>query len=121
MLKAWTRAGVAVALAALAACGPQQTKQEEIAARESAALAPLKAKYAAFVTAVNPDGNRLDVAIDANAYDGADDDEIAAFKKAALEDWRRAWIAANPGKHAPLTVRVIDFMGRAWATERAKV
>ena len=120
MTTLWTRAGIALMLALLTACAAQPSPRELQAAKESASLAPFKTKYHAFVTAVTPNGNRLDVAIDANAYLDVDDDAVAAFKKAAAADWRRAWMAANPGKHAVLTVRVIDFMGRAWVTERVK-
>jgi hypothetical protein len=119
MARLWSRAGLAL-LIALAACAPHPSPQEEITAKETASLAPLKAKYPDIVVAFNPSGARLDIAIDANGYISTDDDAVTAFKARALQQWRTAWSAAHPHQHVLLTVRLVDFMGRTWVTEHVK-
>lgn len=120
MAKLWSRANVAL-LVCLASCAPQPSAQEQISAKETAALAPLKAKYPDIVVAFDLKGTtELDIAIDANGYISTGDDAVAAFKARATHDWRTAWSAAHPRQHAVLTVRLVDFMGRTWATEHVK-
>jgi hypothetical protein len=119
MATLWSRAGLAL-LVALAACSPPPSAQERIAANETAALAPLKAKYPDIVVSFDPKGTRLDISIDANGYISTDDDAVAAFKARASHDWRAAWSASHPHQHGLLTVRLIDFIGRTWVTEHVK-
>lgn len=107
-------------LSLLAACAPQPTPQEKIDAAETAALAPLKKQYPDIVTAFNLNGTRLDIAIDANGYISTGDDDVNKFKALALKDWRSAWSASHPHQHALLTLRLMDFMNRTWATEHVK-
>ncbi|HTU69780.1 MAG TPA: hypothetical protein VMF11_05615 [Candidatus Baltobacteraceae bacterium] len=120
MATLWSRALAALLFSLLAACASQPTPQEAVAAKETAALAPLKARYPDIVTAFNLHGTRLDIAIDANGYIATGDDAVARFKKAASQDWKQAWSGAHPHQHATLTVRLIDFIGRTWATERVR-
>ena len=120
MAKLWLHAGILPALAVLAACAPHPTAQEQIAAKETTVLAPLKAKYPDIVVAFDPKGTRLDISIDANGYISTGDDDIDRFKGAISRDWRAAWSAAHPHEHALLTVRLTDFMGRTWVTEHVK-
>jgi len=119
MTKLWFPVGLTLLLALGTACAPQPTPAQRIAAKEIAALAPLKAKYPDIVTALDPSGKRLDIAIDANGYISAGDDELDAFRAAAPRAWRAAWDAAHPGEHAKLTVRLVDFIGRVWLTQHA--
>ncbi len=119
MARLWSRTGLAL-LVALAACAPQPSAQEQLTAQETAALAPLKAKYPDIVVAFAPVGTRLDISIDANGYISTGDDAVAAFKTRASHDWRNAWIAAHPHQHALLTVRMVDFIGRTWLTEKVQ-
>jgi hypothetical protein len=119
MARLWSSAGLAL-LVALGACAPHPSPQEEIVAKETASLAPLKAKYPYIVVAFNPSEARLDIAIDANGYISTDDDVVTAFKARASHDWRVAWSSAHPNQHAMLTVRLVDFMGRTWVTEHVK-
>jgi hypothetical protein len=62
----------------------------------------------------------LDLSIDANAYIQTDDDVVAKFKRDAAGAWRSAWIKAHPHEHAMLTLRLVDFMSRNWATEKIR-
>jgi len=120
MATLWSRLGLALLLTA-AACTPQPTPQQQIDARETAALQPLKAQYPDIVVAFNFKGTtQLDIAIDANGYISTGDDDVDKFKKVALNDWRSAWSAAHPHEHANLTLRFVDFMGRTWVTEHVK-
>lgn len=113
-----SRAGVALLLSVAVACAPQPTPQQQIDTQETAALAPLKAQYPDIVVAFNMKGaTQLDIAIDANGYISTGDDDIDKFKAVAVRDWRSAWSAAHPHEHAKLTLRMVDFMGRTWATE----
>jgi len=115
----WSRAGVAFILI-VAACAPQPTPQQRIDAKETAALRPLKDAYPDIVSAFNLYGTRLDIAIDANGYISTGDNDVAKFKTLASRDWREAWASAHPHQHAVLTVRLVDFIGRTWATEHVK-
>jgi outer membrane usher protein FimD/PapC len=116
----WSRAIAALVLAVTASCATAQSPQERIESTEQAALAPLKAKYPDLVTAFDLAGNRLDLSIDANAYIQTDDNVVERFKHDAAGAWRSAWMKAHPGQHATLTLRLVDFMSRSWATERIR-
>jgi hypothetical protein len=120
MARGWSPALAALTLLLAASCAAQPTPQERVESTEQAALAPLKAKYPDIVTAFDISGNRLDLAIDANAYIQTGDDQIAAFKTDAKNAWRNAWIKAHPQQHAALTVRLMDFMNRVWGTEHTR-
>jgi hypothetical protein len=120
MAKLWAHARVLLTLALITACSPHPSAQEQIGAEETAALAPLRAKYPNIVVAFEPKGTRLDISIDANGYISTGDDEVNAFKARASRDWRAAWSAAHPHQHALLTVRLVDFVGRTWVTEHTK-
>ncbi len=102
------------------ACAPHPTAQEQINATETAALAPLKAKYPDIVVAFDPKGTLLDISIDANGYISTGDDDVARFKANVSHDWLAAWSSAHPHQHALLTVRLVDFVGRTWVTEHIK-
>lgn len=120
MATLWSRAGIALLLALAAACAPQPTPQQQIDAQETAALAPLKTQYPDIVVAFDMKGpTQLDISIDANGYISTGDNDVDKFKALAIRDWRSAWIAAHPHEHATLTLRLVDFMGRTWATEHA--
>lgn len=110
----------ALLLLAVASCAVQPTPAERVEATEQASLAPLKAKYPDIVTAFDITGNRLDLAIDANGYIQTGDDKIDRFKADAANAWRTAWMKAHPHRHAMLTVRLMDFMNRDWATEHVR-
>jgi hypothetical protein len=120
MANLWLRAGLGLTLALGTACAPHPTAQEQIDATETAALAPLKAKYPDIVVAFDPKGTRLDISIDANGYISIGDDDVERFKASASHDWLAAWTLAHPHQHAQLTVRLVDFMGRVWVTEHTK-
>lgn len=107
-------------LAGVASCAQQPTPAERIESTEQASLAPLKAKYPDIVTAFDITGNRLDLAIDANGYIQTGDDEVDRFKSDAASAWRTAWMKAHPHQHAMLTLRLMDFMNRVWATEHVR-
>ncbi len=119
MATRWLRAGAALSLLLAAACA-QPTPAQRAAAVEQTALAPLKAKYPDIITAFDPAGTRLDVAIDANAYIQTDDDVVDRFKSDAAKAWRTAWIAAHPHQHTLLTVRLIDAIARPWVVEHIR-
>ncbi len=121
MATLWSRAGIALLLILGSACAPQPSAQEQIDAKETAALAPLKAAYPDIVVAFNMKGTtQLDIAIDANGYISIGDNDVDKFKARASRDWRAAWTQAHPHQHAPLTLRLVDFMGRTWATEHVQ-
>lgn len=103
-----------------ASCASAPTPQERVQATETAALAPLKTKYSDIVTAFNIKGARLDIAIDANAYDSTGDSVLAQFRSDAADAWKTAWMKAHPHAHAALTVRLLDFMNRVWNTQHVK-
>jgi hypothetical protein len=120
MANGWSRAVVALLLTLVVSCAAQPTPQEQIETTEQASLAPLKAKYPAIVTSFNISGNRLDIAIDANAYIQTDDSVIDRFKPDATAAWRAAWIKAHPHQHATLTIRLLDFTNRQWDIEHTR-
>ncbi|HEX8806803.1 MAG TPA: hypothetical protein VF741_07630 [Candidatus Aquilonibacter sp.] len=121
MATLWSRAGIALLLALAAACSPQPTPQQQVDAQETAALQPLKTQYPDIVVAFDMKGaTQLDISIDANGYISTGDNDVDKFKALAIRDWRSAWIAAHPHEHATLTLRLVDFMGRTWATEHAQ-
>lgn len=121
MATLWSRVGIALVLVLGAACAPQPSAQAQIEAKETAALAPLKAAYPDIVVAFNMKGKtQLDIAIDANGYISTGDNDVDKFKARASRDWRTAWTAAHPHEHALLTVRLVDFMGRTWVTEHVQ-
>jgi hypothetical protein len=116
-----SRLGIALVLILGASCAPQPTAQERIDAQETASLAQLKKAYPDIVVAFDMKGaTQLDVSIDANGYISTGDNDVDKFKKVALDDWRSAWTAAHPHEHAKLTLRLVDFMGRTWATEHVQ-
>jgi hypothetical protein len=120
MAKLWSLTLLAFMVALSTACAPHPSAQEQIDAKETAALAPLKAKFPDIVVAFDPKGTRLDISIDANGYISTSDDDVNAFKARMSRDWRAAWSAAHPHQHALLTVRLVDFVGRTWVTEHTK-
>jgi hypothetical protein len=121
MATLWSRAGIALLLLLAGGCAPQPSAQEQIDARETTALAPLKAAYPDIVVAFNMKGTtQLDIAIDANGFISTGDDDVDRFKARASRDWRAAWSQAHPHQHALLTVRLVDFIGRTWATEHVR-
>jgi hypothetical protein len=106
--------------ALLAACsGP--SPQQRAADAELAAVTSLKQKYPAVAGLEIRPATTLIVSLDLQQYIEMEDDEIAAMKRATVERWRSAWIAAHPHEHALLEVRFIDFIGRKVATETTKV
>jgi len=110
----------ASALVVLGACaGPSAT--EAGAARETAAMQPMRGEFDDTVVGFDAKGTRLDVAIDLNEWETIDDDADQAIKTEALDRWKKAWSKENPGKHATLTVRLIDYHGREFYRESAKV
>lgn len=121
MAKLWLPTLLALTVGLSTGCAPHPTAQEQIETTETTALAPLKAKYPDIVVAFDPKGTRLDISIDANGYISTGDDDVARFKDVISRDWRAAWSAAHPHKHARLTVRLVDFIGRTWVTEHVQV
>jgi hypothetical protein len=121
MATLWSRAAIALLLTLVVACAPQPTPQQQIDAKETAALGPLKAQYPDIVVAFDMKGTtQLDISIDANGYISTGDNDVDKFKALAIRDWRSAWISAHPHEHGKLTLRLVDFMGRTWATEHAQ-
>jgi hypothetical protein len=116
MTKLWSRAGSVLALALVVACSQPVSPQQHIEATEQASLAALKSKYPDIITAFDINGNELDIAIDANAYNSTGDRALGVFKKQAAAQWRTAWLLAHPHAHALLTVEMRDFINRVWAT-----
>ena len=110
------------ALAALLSACSAPSPQERIDAAELAQLAPLKQTYSGVVMGFDfPSDTTLIVSLDIQSYMGMDDDAIDAMKARLLAGWRAAWVAAHPGAHALLTVRLIDFVGRTIAQESTRV
>jgi len=119
------RTTAAIALALLAACSPAPSASEAAAQREIAHMAPMKTNpaYSTTVTGfdVSGSGRRVDVSIDLNQYESIDDDAVDALKAEALRRWKEAWLAENEGKHATLAVRFLNYFGKPFLTENAKV
>jgi hypothetical protein len=117
-VRAATWVALAVLFAGCSAPAPQQRTQDG----ELAAVAPLKHAYPGLVMGFDiHDSKTLVVSLDLQQYIEADDDTIAAMKRAALARWRSAWLAAHPHEHGVLHVRFIDFIGRKVATEESRV
>ena len=109
-------------LAALAsvvtACSSQPSPDDIAAAKETAALAPLRSQYEEAVTGFDIKGNELVVAINLNAYADIDQDDVPRLQEAVVEAWRSAWLAQHPGKHAELTIRFIDYHGTTFLRKK---
>ncbi|MBV8371778.1 MAG: hypothetical protein JOY69_00835 [Candidatus Eremiobacteraeota bacterium] len=92
--------------------------REQTTASELAAMAPLKHEYPGIVMGfdVRNDSTVL-VSLDLQTFIGMDDDAAAAMKQHVVQRWRVTWARANPGRHALLHVRFIDFIGRTIAAE----
>ena len=65
--------------------------------------------YSNAVTGFDIHGTRMDVSIDLNQYSLIDEASDDAIKQDALNRWKDGWRAENPGKHATLTVRLLDY------------
>jgi len=105
----------------LAACSSPSPK-ERLTAAEMDGVAPLKQTYSGVVTGFDfPDDTTLVISMDANEYNGMDDDAQAAMKKAVLQTWRDVWRKQHPNDHANLTVKLNDFIGRTWVTQSIRV
>ena len=112
MIRVFRTIAAAVLLAAVAACSsPSATEQAQSA--ETAALAPLKAKFSGVVIGFDYSGDTtLVVSLDVQTmYNTMGDYEEQAMKTEALSQWRTVWRAQHPGKHATLHVRFVDFRG----------
>ena len=109
----------ALLIAALAACSPAP---KDAGDAEIAAMAPLRQRYPDLVAGfeIRP-ATTLIVSLDLQNYIEADDSEIAAMKRSALERWRTVWAGAHPHRHAVLEIRFIDFIGRKVASETTKI
>lgn len=108
----WLRCLAAAIAIGLAACSSPSATQTTSDA-EIAAMAPLKHAYPTVVMGFDLHGaTTLVVSLDLQAYDGMNDDDAAAMERRAVAEWRQAWKAAHPGRHARLQVRFIDFIGR---------
>jgi hypothetical protein len=110
----------ALVLGVVCACGGP-TPQEASLAREIAAMQPMRGAFDGTVVGFDAKDTRLDVGIDLNQWETIDDDADQAIKTEALDRWKKAWSKENPGKHATLTVRLIDYHGREFFRESAKV
>ncbi len=119
MVALWRRSLVALLLGAIAACS-SPTLRERVEARERELMTPLHTRYADVVMGFDFHGPSVDVSIDANALESTDDSVVDAMKSEALRRWRATWLDANPGHHALLTVRLIDFRGKVWTTEHVR-
>lgn len=122
MMASVRRLAFAVCLfAALAACSSPSARDQTVAA-EIAALAPLKHAYPGVLMGFDVRSDTMLVAsLDLQGYNNTDDDINTAMRKGVVEQWRRAWSAAHPGKHATLHVRFIDFVGRTIAQNTTSV
>lgn len=117
------RAIAALALAVLAGCSAARSPQEAATDRELAHLAPMKTNpgYGGAVTGFDVEGTRLDMSVDLNQYESIDEDSADYLKVEALRRWKEAWTSENRGKHAKLTVRMLNYYGKPFLTESAKV
>ena len=86
-------------------------------AREEAAIAPLKAKYSPVIQGIDAGGTRLDVFVDNDQLLSMDETAEDQLKADLLSQWRAAWKAGHPGKHAKLTVRLRNYYGETVFTE----
>ncbi len=110
-----------LALVAVTACSAAQSPQAASEAREIAHMQPMRQGNNDTVVGFDAHGTRMDVSIDLNEWETIDDDADQAIKDDALDRWKEAWSAENPGKHATLTVRLLDYHGRLFFTETGKV
>jgi ABC-type glycerol-3-phosphate transport system substrate-binding protein len=112
----------AFAMLIAAACSSAPSPQEASYDREIARMQPMRGDvYSNAVTGFDISGTRMDVSIDLNQYSLIDDDADDAIKRDALNRWKDGWRAENSGKHATLTVRLLDYHGKPWFTETATV
>ncbi|HET9031226.1 MAG TPA: hypothetical protein VFN49_13720 [Candidatus Aquilonibacter sp.] len=93
------------------ACSSAPTPQERAEQTERDAMAPLKQRYPDVVMGFDFHGTSADVSVDLNQEIQMDDDKEDAMRNQAVAMWRSAWMKANPGKHATLTLRILDFRG----------
>lgn len=84
-------------------------------------MEPFKSKYSDTIMGFDFKGTSVDISIDANALMSMDDDSEAALKSQAIRDWANTWRNTHPGKHATVTLRILDFRGTQYAKEFAKV
>ena len=104
---------LAATLLTFGGCSSGQSDAEQIQAAETAQLAPLKDTYSGVIMGFDyADDTTLLVSLDIQNYMGTDDDKVQQLKKDVIEDWRKAWIAQHPKKHAVLRARFIDFVGK---------
>jgi hypothetical protein len=110
----------ALALVVISACsGP--SPQEAGLAREMAYMQPMRSESNDTVVGFDIKGTQMSVGIDLNEWETIDDDADQAIKTEALRRWKTAWSKENPGKHATLTVRLVDYHGHEFFRETAKV
>ena len=110
----------ALALVVISACsGP--SPEEASLARETASMQPMRAEFNDTVVGFDIHGTQMSVGIDLNEWETIDDAADQAIKTEALSRWKTAWSKENPGKHANLTVRLIDYHGHEFFRESAKV
>jgi hypothetical protein len=84
-------------------------------------MQPMRADSANTVVGFAVQGTRIDVAVDPNLWQALDDGGDQAIKTEALSRWKTAWSEENPGRHATLTVRLIDYRGHEFFRETTKV
>jgi len=110
----------ALAFVVISACsGP--SPQEASLAREMAYMQPMRSESNDTVVGFDIKGTQMSVGIDLNEWETIDDDADQAIKTEALSRWKTAWSKENPGKHATLTVRLVDYHGHEFFRETAKV
>ncbi|MDQ2992934.1 MAG: hypothetical protein M3R30_08980 [Candidatus Eremiobacteraeota bacterium] len=111
----------ALALAVVTACSAPLSSQATSEPREIAHMQPMREGNNDTVVGFDVHGTRMDVSIDLNEWETIDDDADQAIKDDAMRRWKEAWSVENPGKHATLTVRLLDYHGRLFFTETGKV
>jgi hypothetical protein len=114
-------AAATLALATLAGCTGNTSPATAAANAETAALAPLRAKYDNTITGFDINGARVDVSVDLDKFDSMDPDDVPGFKANVLRDWSVAWSAQHPRRHAALTVRFLDYFGKTVTSESSNV
>ncbi len=82
---------------------------------------PIRKTTDDIATGFQPEGNRIDISIDLSGYQDLSGDSIPPFQAYAMKNWKAAWRKENPGKHATLTVRFLDYTGKPFFSESAKV
>ena len=109
----------ALALVVIGACsGP--SPEETSLARETAYMQPMRAEHNDTVVGFDIHGTQMNVGIDLNEWETIDDAADQAIKTEAMARWKAAWTRENPGKHATLTVRLVDYHGHEFFRESAK-